>query len=245
MNELQIKTNNNVPVIANEKITTKELAKQLNTSPKVILENAKKCLPNKKIENGKATFWNKAEVTVLIDCLKNNSSNHASDLYFESKGAISTELTPSLKIKKAMEVTVEDAARGLEISVDDIFSFLKIKHYIMLDKGTWFATALGVKKGCTINTDNGLRLTEKCIGKIRGAFTYSLTPEQQKQIENLVKQGINITKYARLKTMKDNFIRAATKAEANDMIKLWTDRADETQAAINQLSISEAMEEVK
>lgn len=85
-----------------EMIATKELAKQLNTSPKVILENARKCLPNKKIENGKATLWNKAEVTVLIDCLKNNSSNHASDLYFESKGAISTELTPALKIRNAM-----------------------------------------------------------------------------------------------------------------------------------------------
>jgi hypothetical protein len=54
-----------------------------------------------------------------------------------------------------------------------------------------------------------------------------------------------MTKYSKLKTMKDNFIKAARKAKSNDMIKLWTDRADETQAAINQLSVSEAMEEVK
>ena len=36
-------------------ISTRELAEQLGTSPKVVLENAKKCLPNKRIENGKAT----------------------------------------------------------------------------------------------------------------------------------------------------------------------------------------------
>ncbi len=53
-----------------------------------------------------------------------------------------------------------------------------------------------------------------------------------------------MTKYAKLKQMKDNFIKAARMAKSNDMIKLWTDRADETQAAINQLSVSEAMEEV-
>lgn len=101
---------------------------------------------------------------------------------------IASALAAEYRFNQPMEVTVEDAARGLEISVDDILSFLKIKHYIMLDKGTWFATALGVKKGCTINTDNGLRLTEKCIEKIRGAFSYFLTSEQQKQVEELVKQ---------------------------------------------------------
>jgi len=88
-------------------ITTKELADKLHTSSKVILENAKKCLPDKVIENGKATYWSEPEVTILIDCLQGNSNNHASDLYFESKGAISTTLTPALKIKKAMELMQE------------------------------------------------------------------------------------------------------------------------------------------
>ena len=50
--------------------TTKEVAEQLGTSPKVILENARKCLPNKRIENGKPTFWNQEEVTVLIYFMK-------------------------------------------------------------------------------------------------------------------------------------------------------------------------------
>lgn len=85
-------------------MTTKEVAESLNTSSKVILENAKKCLPNKMIENGKTTYWTQAEITVLLDCLKNNSKTNASDLYFQSKGSISTELTPALMIKQAMEL---------------------------------------------------------------------------------------------------------------------------------------------
>ena len=102
--------------ITNEKLmTTKELAEQLHTSSKVILENAKKCLPNKVIENGKATFWNEVEVTVLIDCLKNNAQTNSKDLYLQSKGAISTDLTPALKIKKAMELMQEGYEEELAI----------------------------------------------------------------------------------------------------------------------------------
>lgn len=81
-------------------ISTKQLATQLHTSSKVIIENAKKCLSNKKIINGKPTYWNEEEVTVLLDYLKSNSSNHASDLYFESKGRTNTSLTPALKVQQ-------------------------------------------------------------------------------------------------------------------------------------------------
>ncbi len=103
-------------IVKTEKtITTKELAEQLHTSSKVILENAKKCLPNKIIENGKVTLWTQEEVTILLDCLKNNSSNHASDLYFQSKANTSTEMTPVLKIRKAMELMQEGYEEELAI----------------------------------------------------------------------------------------------------------------------------------
>jgi hypothetical protein len=46
MNELTAKT----------MYTTKEVAEQLGTRANVITENAKKCLPNKRIENGKNNF---------------------------------------------------------------------------------------------------------------------------------------------------------------------------------------------
>ena len=81
-----------------ETITTKELAKQLGTSPKVILENAKKCLPNKKIENGKPTYWSKAEVTVLLESMKKNNNNQHN--LSRSLISASTELTPALKAQQ-------------------------------------------------------------------------------------------------------------------------------------------------
>ena len=95
-------------------MSTKELANFLKTSPKVILENAKKCLPNKKIENGKPTYWNKAEVTVLLDCLKNNPQTNSSDLYLQSKG-YETDLTPALKLKKALDLAQEAYEEELQI----------------------------------------------------------------------------------------------------------------------------------
>lgn len=98
-----------------EKFTTRQLAEQLGTSPKVVLENAKKCLPNKKIENGKPTYWTQWEVTVVLDWMKNHDGNHSSDLYFQSKGALTTELTPALKIKKAMELMREGYEEELAI----------------------------------------------------------------------------------------------------------------------------------
>lgn len=83
-----------------EAVTTKELAERLGTSPKVILENARKCLPNKIIENGRQTFWNEAEITVLIEQMK--SSNNNQHAFTGAVKAVSTELTPALRIRKAM-----------------------------------------------------------------------------------------------------------------------------------------------
>ena len=101
-------------MLAPEKtMTTKELADFLGTSSKVVLENARKCLPNKMIENGKQTYWNKAEVTILLDCLKNNPQTNSGDLYLKSKG-YETDLSPALKIKKAMELMQEGYQEELD-----------------------------------------------------------------------------------------------------------------------------------
>ena len=98
-------------------ITTRELAEQLGTDKKVIIENARKYLPNKVFEQGKPTFWNKAEVTVLIDGMKGNNSNQ-----YKKKGSVtgavtdaSTDLTPALKLKKAMELMREGYEEELAI----------------------------------------------------------------------------------------------------------------------------------
>ena len=96
-------------------MTTSEVAASLGTSNKVILENAKKCLPDKDIKNGVATLWTEAEVTVLLDYLKNNPQTNASNLYLKSKGAASTKLTPALKIKKAFDLMREGYEEELAI----------------------------------------------------------------------------------------------------------------------------------
>ena len=95
-------------------VSTKELAARLGTRPNVITENAKKCLPNKKIENGKATFWNEEEVTILLDFMKSNNNRTDLDLSNRLIGT-STDLTPALKIKKAMELMQEGYEEELSI----------------------------------------------------------------------------------------------------------------------------------
>lgn len=106
--------------VANEKLmTTKEIAEQLGTSPKVILENARKCLPDKMIENGKTTFWNQEEVTVLIYFMKNNKAtmfnSQARPAFTDGLRSVSTELTPALKLKKALELAQEAYEEELQI----------------------------------------------------------------------------------------------------------------------------------
>ena len=81
-------------------ITTMQFAKQLGTSPNVVLENARKCLPNKKIENGKPTYWTKEEVTILLDYMKSHTSNNRSAEFSSLVANTSTELTPALKAQQ-------------------------------------------------------------------------------------------------------------------------------------------------
>ncbi|MCR5436184.1 MAG: hypothetical protein K6E97_03860 [Treponema sp.] len=54
-----------------------------------------------------------------------------------------------------------------------------------------------------------------------------------------------MTKYSKLKAMKDNFIRAASKAKDSFMIALWCKRADDVQEKIDKMSIQEAGSEYK
>ena len=91
--------------ITESKMTTKQVADYLGTSSKVVLTNARKCLPFKVIENGKTTFWSNEEVTVLLEKLKSNQANQHS--FTGAVKGLSTTLTPALKIKKAFELMQE------------------------------------------------------------------------------------------------------------------------------------------
>lgn len=84
-------------------VSTSDLSKILNTSPKVIIENAKKFLPNKVFKNGKTTYYTEEEATILFEGLKKQQNTNSTDLYIKSKGAVSTTLTNDMKIKKVVE----------------------------------------------------------------------------------------------------------------------------------------------
>jgi phage antirepressor YoqD-like protein len=95
-------------------MTTAEIAQQLGTKPNVITENAKKCLPNKRIENGKTTFWTQEEITILLDFIKSHKVGAGVNLSNDLIG-VYTDLTPALKIKKAMELMQEGYEEELQI----------------------------------------------------------------------------------------------------------------------------------
>lgn len=107
---------NELSNVTEKTVTTKELAEQLGTDKKVLIENARKFLPNKIFEQGKTTYWTKAEITVLIDGMKSNNSNQ-----YREKGSVTgavtvafTDLTPALKIKKAFDLMQEGYQEELE-----------------------------------------------------------------------------------------------------------------------------------
>lgn len=79
-------------------VSTTEIAKMLNTSNKVILENAKKLFKEKEFKNGNTTFFNEKEVAILIDKIQNNNSNQY-NLNSTSK-AVNTTATSDLMVAK-------------------------------------------------------------------------------------------------------------------------------------------------
>ena len=55
---------------------TKEVAAALGLKDNSsVTRVAKKCLPNKRIEHGKPTYWNEEELTILIAYLRNAGEN--------------------------------------------------------------------------------------------------------------------------------------------------------------------------
>lgn len=167
----------NVSYVKQEKenlMTTKEVANILNTTKDVVLSNARKCLPQKKFEHGKPTFWNKAEITILLDYMKAHTSNNRSVEFNSTVQKLSTDLTPALKIKQAMEMMQEAYEEELQI----------IRARAELAEGVVHRIADG--KGCfTINqTAKALKLpygNKKLFEKLKalGFLNMDNSPRQQ------------------------------------------------------------------
>lgn len=116
-----------------KKMTTKEVAESLGCAVNTVRENAKKCLPNKVFENGKTTYWNEAEITVLLEHMKKNNENQHN--LSSSLTAISTTMTPALKLKKAMELAEEAYQEELarlkaekEAALEEVDRIYQVEH---------------------------------------------------------------------------------------------------------------------
>lgn len=82
-------------------VTTTQLAKQLKTTNDVILDVAKRCKINKEIKNGRPTYWNEEDVSIIIKNI--GKSNASKEALVQAKGQTKT----TLMIK-------EEAQQGIE-----------------------------------------------------------------------------------------------------------------------------------
>ena len=124
-----------------KKMTTKEVAESLSCTVKTVLENAKKCLPNKVFENGKPTEWSEAEVTVLLDYMKDHSNRPDLPLQPVVK-ATETSLTPDLvifkaeqeiaalheKVVAAYKVKLEQLEKEKDAAIEEVDRIYQVEH---------------------------------------------------------------------------------------------------------------------
>lgn len=71
----------------------------------------KKCLPNKEIKHGKATYFNEMETTIIIDYMKNNVSHNRS---VELNSTVSTTTTNKENQLKMYKISEDTKAMKIE-----------------------------------------------------------------------------------------------------------------------------------
>lgn len=111
-----------------KKMTTKEVAESLSCTVKTVLENAKKCLPNKVFENGKPTEWTEAEVTVLLEHMKENNENQHN--LSSSLTAVSTTMTPATETSLGIndfKYSKEDICNMCNVSARTFDNFIALQ----------------------------------------------------------------------------------------------------------------------
>ena len=143
-----------------KKMTTKEVAESLSCTAKTVLENAKKCLPNKVFENGKPTEWNEAEVTVLLDYMKEHSNRPDLPLQPVVK-ATETSLTPDLvifkaeqeiaalheKVVAAYKVKLEQLEKEKDAAIEEVDRIYQVEHNF--HNKSYSASQIAVELGVT------------------------------------------------------------------------------------------------
>ncbi len=146
---------NKMELFTEKMMTTKEIAAVLGISERTIQRVAKKCFPTKIIEHGKPAIYSKAEVTVMIDRIQHNNNNQHHITATAPVGVATTDLTPALMIKQAMELAqrgyelelqrieaekqkIEKERDNLQIELDESKEWYSIKRMEKLNKGRHF-----------------------------------------------------------------------------------------------------------
>ncbi len=98
---------------AEKTMTTKEVAEALGVSIETVRSNGKALFPHKVTENGKPILWTESEAKMILEKIRSNNAGSKAT----SKGAlegITSDLTPALMIKQAMELMQKGYALELE-----------------------------------------------------------------------------------------------------------------------------------
>ena len=155
-----------IAIYKKEKVmTVAEVAKAMGVSKDTVKNCIRRLFPQK-MQHGKKTLLNEAEVTLLLEEIKNNKSvmSHSTDEVTSSVANATTELTPALMIKQAMELAekgyqlelarVKAEKEALQIRLDESKEWYSIKRMQKLNPDEDFSYSLlkkeSVKLGYSI-----------------------------------------------------------------------------------------------
>lgn len=116
------------------KITIKKLAKQLKVSDKSIRNIIKQYFPNK-LENGKTTFLNEKEVSVILKEYKTNTKRQE-QLTSEAGAEVQNTTTNFLEIQEAQTKSLEGVEAIKKLSIQDQYRLsMQIQQNILKQLG--------------------------------------------------------------------------------------------------------------
>lgn len=90
-------------------ITTQQIADQLNTEAKYVIEYAKQVLPNKEIVNGIPTTFTEEEVTLILEYAKTHVGNNRSEEMKLAVANTETSLSSNLRVRAAIETAFRES----------------------------------------------------------------------------------------------------------------------------------------
>lgn len=141
-------------IVKSEKLmNVSAIAESLGVSKDTIKNAIRRVFPQK-MQHGKTTLLNEAEVTLILEEIKKNQSvmSHSTDEVISSVANAETSLTPALMIKQAMELAekgyqlelarIKAEKENLQIQLDESKEWYSIKRMQKLNPDEDFSYTL-------------------------------------------------------------------------------------------------------